>query len=106
MRYISIDISTSGDTTIYPFVAGRFFRVLSYTLTSDTAMTFKWKSGTNDISGAMSIAASGSIVVPFGPISPLGLIGNLQTNFNEDLIIETSSAGNLTGHLVLIESVA
>lgn len=105
MKFAPISISASGDNLLVPAVNGRFFRVLTYVITSDTAMTFSWKSGGTNLSGEMSIPANGSIVSPFGPPSPLGLLGSLQTSYSEDLIIHTSVNGNLTGHIVYIEVV-
>lgn len=105
MKFAPINISASGDNVIASAVAGRFFRILTYVLTSDTSLTFTWKSGSTSLSGEMSIGANGSIVSPFGPPSPLGLLGSLQTNYSEDLIINTSTNGNLTGHIVYIEVV-
>lgn len=103
MKQAPISITTSGDNTIIPAVLSRRFNILAYVLTSDTTMTFTWKSDSTDLSGAMTIAANSSIVVPLGPSTPFGNTPNLQTNFYENLVINTSTNGNLTGHLVYVE---
>jgi len=103
MRYAPINITTSGDNVLVPGISSRMLRVLSYVITSDTAMTITWKSGSTPLSGAMNIPANTAIVVPFGPPSPYGIVGNLQANYNDDLVINTSTNGNLTGHMVYLE---
>lgn len=103
MRYAPINITTSGDNTIVASISFRMIRVLSYVLTTDTAMTVTWKSGSTNLSGAMNMPANTSLVIPFGPITPMGLVGSLQTNFDEALIINTDTNGNLTGHISYIE---
>lgn len=94
--YAIINASAGARTEIVAAVAGKRIRVLSYVATCETATgTFLWESATTAISGVMTMADNGCVVVPAGT-TPV-----LQTAAGEALNI-TTVASVVRGHLSYI----
>jgi hypothetical protein len=92
-----IAAASSGDNTILAAVAGKRFRVTSYVLVAAGAVSAKWRSATNDMSGAMALAANG------GVSADDAAAGVLETNPGEALVINLSGAVATAGHLTYVE---
>lgn len=66
MPSVAISAASSGNNTLVAAVSGKQIVVTSFFLIADAAVTAKFQSGAGgtDLSGAMSFAANGGIVVP------------------------------------------
>lgn len=104
MKYASISTSASGDTTIVSAVTAynKKIRVIAYTIIASGDVSVKFKSGSNDISGAMAIATNGGISAAAGVMTAFGPLGLLETNSGEALVINLSSATQVSGHLTYV----
>ena len=90
-QFINVGISVaSGTTTLINAVADCFIEVKDYAISSAANNTFKFRSGSNDLTGVMNIAANGSIVAN-------GTSALFKCNKNETFNIVTTGA--ITGHL-------
>jgi len=100
MANASINATASGDNTVV--AAGgtnRLIEVLQYTFITDTDVTVRWKSGSNNISGPMPVSASGGIVSVAAPAiaGDFGVL--LRTNANEALVLNLSTTATVGGHI-------
>ncbi len=90
-QFINIGISVaSGTTTLVNATADCFIEVRDYAVSSAANNTFKFRSGSNDLTGVMNVAANGSVVAN-------GAAALFKCNKNETFNIVTTGA--LTGHL-------
>lgn len=103
MNYAKVDISTSGDSTIVAAVADRKIRVLTYVLATDTNTKLKFKSESTDLTGPISLGAYTNIFNGNTDLTPGGLIGVLETQPGEALILNSSVAAAVGGHIVYKE---
>ena len=87
-NYATISVNT-GSSGVVDAIAGHKIKVLDYVVVCDTNCDVTFYSGSNAITGTMSLAANGGI-------SNNG--ESMETNSGEALLIVTSS-GNLGGHL-------
>lgn len=94
--FAPISAASSGANAIVVASAGNKIKVLSYTIVASAAVTVKWQSASTDLSGAMSIGASGGIATPIG--SP-GQGWLLETAVGEALNLNLGSAVGVRGHL-------
>lgn len=99
MPFASISTSASGDTTIVAAQPGRKIRVLNYTVIAAGDVSIRWKSGSNNITGAMALATNGGAAPSGTGQSPSGHIGLFETNVGEALILNLSAAIAVGGHL-------
>lgn len=94
LQFGSIDTASSGDNTLVLAAAGKKVRVFSYVFVASGAVAVRWKSGANNKSGAMALAANGGIAMPatrdFGEV--------LATNAGEALILNLGGAVQVSGH--------
>jgi hypothetical protein len=88
-----IDTAVSGDNTIVGAVAGKKIRVLSYVLVGGGAVNARWKSGANNRSGPLPLAANSSVAPPAGSAFLF------ETNAGEALILNLSAAVQVSGHV-------
>ncbi len=89
--FLSLSVSVaSGTTTLVNATADCFIEVKDYAISSAANNTFKFRSGSNDLTGVMSIAANGSIVA--NSTSAL-----FKCNKNETFNIVTT--GPINGHV-------
>jgi hypothetical protein len=89
----NVAISAAAETQeLRAAIAGRQFEVLSYAFICDAASTVTFKSGTTNISGAMSIAANRGVSSDGGGES-------LFTTAVGEALNITNSAGNVGGHI-------
>ena len=95
-RYASISGASSGDNAIVAAVTGKKIRVLSYAIVGAGAVSAKFRSGTTDITGAMSFAANGGAAVGFSPV------GHFETAAGSALNVNLSGAVAVAGHLTYI----
>lgn len=103
MKYLKVDISASGDTTVVAAVSGTRIRVITYVLASDTNTKIKFKSGSTDLTGPMSLGSYSNIFNGNTDLTPGGLIGVLETEPGEALIINSSVTSAVGGHIVYKE---
>lgn len=96
MLYLPIDAASAGDNTILAAVGGARIHVHNYVLVADGAVGVTWKSGSTELSGAMSIAANGGIAAPGD-----GHNVWMRTEAGEDLILNLSDAVQVSGHIVV-----
>lgn len=96
----------AGDTTIVAAVAGQRIRVIGFLLTSTAALAARFYSAaspTNPITGPLSLAVNGSLIVP--PFSRPGGPGSAEywfmTNPGEALVLNNSAAGTVAGVAVV-----
>jgi hypothetical protein len=61
----AINFNTAADQTLVAGVAGQIITVFKIFLVSSIAATLTFKDGTTALTGAMSIAANGSLTFPF-----------------------------------------
>jgi len=83
IKHGTIDVETSGDTELLAGVAGKTIVVLSLVLIAASSVTVKFRSGSNDKTGRMSLIASSG----FSADSRHGLFaadkgGNLKINLS------------------------
>lgn len=99
MRYAIVEITTTGNVTIVPALAGKVVRVLSYVLTSNNNTNLLWKSsGGAAVSGTLYVGSHGGVAGVAGYQLPAGMFGLFETLPNEGLVLNNSS-GNVGGHL-------
>lgn len=103
MKYLKVDISASGDTTVVAAVSDTRIRVITYVLASDTNTKIKFKSGGTDLTGPMSLGSYSNIFNGNTDLTPGGLIGVLETEPGEALIINSSVTSAVGGHIVYKE---
>jgi hypothetical protein len=93
VRRASIDTAASGDLTVVSAITGKRVVVVSYTLVSTAATSLpRWKSGANNISGALGLAANGAV-------SASSDAGVLATNPGEALLLNNATATQVSGHV-------
>ena len=103
MRFAKIDISASGDSTIVAAVNGLKIRVITYVIASDINTKLKFKSASTDLTGPMSVGAYSNIFNGNTDLMPGGLIGVLETQPGEALILNSTVAAAVGGHIVYKE---
>lgn len=81
---------SSGTTTLVNATADCFIEVKDYALSSAANNTFKFRSGSNDLTGVINISANGTIVAN-------GTSALFKCNKNETFNIVTTGA--ITGHI-------
>jgi hypothetical protein len=94
-----ISASASGSNQIVAAVSGKKIVVLGYTIVAAGAVTAQWKSGSTNISGAMSLAANGGAAVP----TVDNEIGCMETAADAALNLNLGGAVSVAGHLTYIE---
>lgn len=91
-----IDAALSGDNTIVAADGTKKIKVLSYAMVADAAVVARWKSGAaGNLSGAMSIAATGGIA---SPVATPGGGHLLETAVNQALVLNLGAAIGVRGH--------
>lgn len=93
----TINASTSGDNSIVAAVAGRKIEVLGYTLVASGAVNVKWRSATNDLTGAMNLATNGGIAIAATDKAIM------KANLGEALQINLSGAVGVAGRVTYRE---
>jgi hypothetical protein len=96
IKFASIDTASSGATEIVAAVANRKLRVMAWHAMAATAVTVQWQSAANDLSGAMSFAATGGA-------APNSYYGLFETNLGEALNINLGGAVQVSGTVAYIE---
>lgn len=97
---VAIDTASSGDQAIVAGVAGKQIIVMSYVLNNGagTANNVRWKSGSNNMSGAMTLppnTASAGIVA----VSPDRSVPLLIVDVGLTLNLNLSAATQVSGHI-------
>ena len=103
MKYTKIDLSTSGDATIVAAISNKKIKVITYLISSDADVKLIWKSGTTALTGPMACGAYSNIYNGNTDLMPAGLVGVLETNTGEALILNSSGAVGVGGHITYIE---
>jgi hypothetical protein len=92
VSFASVSVAASGANPVIAAVTGKKIRVLSYTLVADGAVTAKWRTAASaDLSGAMSLAANGSLGSPLVPL--------METVAGEALTLTLGGAVGVRGHI-------
>ena len=99
MLYESISLSTLGDTTIVPAIAGYRVRILGYVIAAAGTVSVQFKSGSNVISGPMAMIAGSNITTHPSANTDQSEMGVVQTNPDEAFIINLSVAVAVGGHI-------
>jgi hypothetical protein len=97
IHHLPISTAASGDTTILAGVAGKRLMVLSYVLAAVGAVAVKFKGGSTDLSGAMSLGSNGTVTGSNNPF------GHVVTAAGSALILNLSGAVQVSGHVTLVE---
>lgn len=94
LLFASIDVAGSGDNAIVVADATRKIKVVSYTMVAEGTVAARWRSATNNKSGAMPLVANSGIAIS-------EKAGNwlLETNVNEALNLNLSAAIGVRGHI-------
>lgn len=90
---VAISAAASGVNALVAAVASRKIRVTSLFLVADGAVTAQFRSAANNITGAMSFAANGGIVLPYNKN------GWFTTEINEALNVNLGGAVGIRGAL-------
>lgn len=98
-KYAVIDAASSGDNTIVAAVSGKKIRVLALSLVAAGAVTARFESGAGGtaLTGQMSMAANGVLVLP------LNEAGWFETAAGSLLNLELGGAVSVDGCLVYQE---
>jgi len=90
-------ISASASADLIALVSDCRIVVLAYTIVVAAAVTVKFQSGgSNDLTGAMSLAANGGISAPFNPA------GHFMTAVGAKLNLVLGSSQAVAGHITYI----
>jgi hypothetical protein len=94
LLFASIDIATSGDQQIVAADATKKIKVVSYTMVAEGTVAVRWRSATNNKSGAIPLVANSGIAIS-------EKAGNwlLETAVNEALNLNLSASIGVRGHL-------
>jgi hypothetical protein len=95
LQTAKIDQSASGDTTVVTGIAGKYFVVLGFFFSTAAAVSAKWMSGSNDLTGAMPFAANGGISVE-------SEVGIMECNVGESLILNLSGISQTGGSVAYV----
>lgn len=93
-KFSPIVASDSGDTTIVAAVPGKSIVVLYYFASAADAVIVKFKGGSTDLTGPMTLAAAGDPL--YGPENSLG---HFATGIGQPLVVNLSDAVALGGSL-------
>ena len=94
MSVVSIDnAAASGDTVLLGGQAGQRYRIHSYVFETGGTTNITIKSGTTALTGAMPNDVNTGISSPWSPG------GVLMCNVGDDLIINSSAAVQVSGHV-------
>lgn len=90
-----IQVTGAGNQQLKAGVPGKRIRVINYTILTDKATTVQFKSGTTNLSGAMSLALDGGISADVHPASQV-----FSTLAGEPLNMALgNTAANVAGHI-------
>lgn len=98
VKHAVIATAAAGATQLVAAVVGKRIRVLGYTLVAAAAVTAKFQSATNDLTGALPLAANGGASPTGAPQVPL-----FETNVGEALNVNLGGAVAVAGHLTYME---
>lgn len=98
-KFAIIDHATSGDNTLVAAVAGKKIRVLALFLVAAGAVVARLEGGAGGtaLTGQMTLAANGTLVLPFNPL------GWFETAASTLLNLELGGAVSADGSLLYIE---
>jgi hypothetical protein len=95
LQFAPVNTSTSGATQLVAAQgAGLSIYVVSYVLVATSAVTVQFQSHNTNLTGAMSLAANGGLVVLGRPTSHL-----LATAQNQELNLNLGGAVQVSGHI-------
>lgn len=97
IHHLPVSTAASGDTTLLAAVTGKRLMVLSYILDAGGAVSVKFKGGSTDLTGAMPLAANGTLT---GSKSD---VGHFATAAGEALILNLSTNVQVSGHVTVLE---
>lgn len=97
IKSVPVAISASGDNTLVAAVPGKKIRMLAGQFTAAGTVSLLFKSGSTNLSGAMSLLNSGQIRLDPAPM------GHLETAVGEALIANLSGAIAVGGWVNYIE---
>lgn len=98
VKHAAIAAASSGSNALVAAVAGKRIRVLSYTLVAAAAVTVKFQSAANDLTGALPLAANGGVSAAGAAGAPL-----FETNVAEALNVNLGGAIAVAGHVTYQE---
>jgi hypothetical protein len=93
LQFAPISTAASGATQLVAAQGGALkIKVVSYVLVASSAVTVKFQQGSTDVTGAMSLAANGGIVVA-------SVAHMFETAANAALNINLGGAVQVSGHI-------
>ena len=98
LLFAKVDAASSGANEIVAADAQHRIKVVSYVLVAASAVTAQWQSGSTDLTGDMSLAASGGIAASSEPKNPF-----FQTELNEALNLTLGGAVQVSGHISYVK---
>lgn len=100
VEYAPINISGAlGDYTVLAAEAGTRYRILHYNLIQEAFQALTFKSGSNNLSGAMLNVTFSSTTPFISPLHDQAPWGVMQTNKGEAFIINKSDAFWIRGYI-------
>jgi hypothetical protein len=98
MPSFKLDVVASGDTTLISATAGRKIRVLGWLIhNANTTVTIKFKSASTDLTGPMTLPASGQSIAPQCPLNMASYNAWIETATGEALVINLSAGVQVSG---------
>jgi hypothetical protein len=93
VNYATINATGSGDTQIVPAITDKRIRVIAFCIVASGAVNVKFRSGTTDITGPMSLVSGGGVAHAYDG-------GLFETAVNQPLNINLSAAQQVGGYIV------
>lgn len=103
MKTAVINTAVIGANTIVAAVVGKRIRLLNYTIVVGGTVIVTWKSASTNLSGPMPMVANDSLSASAGESMPVGMVPLMQTGVNEALVLDLSTAVQVSGHLTYYE---
>jgi hypothetical protein len=91
--FATINATAAGDTQIVSAVSGKRIRVVAYAISSSATINIKFRSGTTDITGILSVTQRGVTTHSYDG-------GLFQTAVGQPLNINLSAAATVGGYVV------
>jgi hypothetical protein len=93
VNYATINATGSGDTQIVPAITDKRIRVIAFCIVASGAVNVKFRSGTTDITGPMSLVSGGGVAHAYDG-------GLFETAVNQPLNINLSASQQVGGYIV------
>lgn len=99
MQYVSVSTASSGNTTLVQAISDRRIRVVGGCLVAANSVTVQFKSGSDNLTGAMSMISGTPLSIPLGG-NMIDPIAHFSTAHGQALILTLGGAVQVSGWLV------